>query len=39
MQDFLNFVQKWVNAFIDIFKKLWHFVDDNKDILDETTDA
>lgn len=29
MQDFLNFVQKWFNAFSDIFRKLWHFLDDN----------
>ena len=31
MQDFLNFVQTWFNAFSDLFKKLYHFIDDNKD--------
>ena len=34
VQAFLEFVQYWFNAFSDLFRKLWHFLDDN-DLLPE----
>lgn len=35
MQEFLDFVKHWFDEFNRIFKKLWHFIDDNKGLFEE----
>lgn len=35
MADFFDFILKWFNIFNVLFKRAWHFVDDNKGLFEE----